>query len=51
MSRIENVGQQILRSKLSDYAAKLKRLSEEDPAAYQAIIDDAHARNPRGGRK
>lgn len=51
MSRIETVSEQILRSKLSDYAAELNRLREEDPAAYQATIDASRARNPKGGRK
>lgn len=51
MSRHETVGERILRSSLAKHAADLARLREEDPEAYQATIDAARARNPKGGRK
>lgn len=47
----ETTGQRILRRNLSEAAAEMKRLREEDPAAYQAQIEAARARNPRGGKR
>lgn len=47
----ETAGQRILARKLSDAAAEMKRLREEDPAAYHAQIEAARARNPKGGKR
>lgn len=47
----ETTSSKLLRDKLGNYAAELKRMREEDPAAYQATIEASRARNPRGGKR
>ncbi len=47
----ETTGQRLLRKSLNAAAAEMKKLREEDPAAYQAKIEAARARNPRGGKR